>query len=249
MNRTRNRSSYSTPATVPLALATRDCCGACGISIGSCSCNGGAGYSPGAMSPAREKWAAEQSAARPAGADQWGRMLRMTDGCYPRDWHGAATPTFASVLRGELYQRCGGVEPWSDPTWDWNHMDTVYVTQSVGALSTASIDVQPVQGTFTMFYYTLIARDRFTGALQDAWTYRQPAVRNCPVQCAQNDVDIPSQFASRMPEGCCGIPKIAFLAKPSDDSPLEIRVTNAQSAGALEFTVEIRGYCCSSKVC
>lgn len=222
---------------------------ACGsnIAIGQCSCSAGmpTSFASSAGGNGNGFGSAGAYVANPPGGG-----IICTPGCYPRS---ACDPDgrfryddYASRLRDARIQKT----PYADPYFDSIWMQSIYsAVTTVPAGTSVDIPLTPVNGTFALFYYDIVAVDPTTQVAQVDWRAGQPRVEGCPVPCGSGDVEALSQFVQKVPEACCGNPLVAWLDRPSEDTPLNVPVTNNQAAGDLLFQVRGRGYCCSTRIC
>ena len=243
------------PTSAAMALALSATCEDCGIAIGQgCDCNREPMTLPPTtarpmppLSPERRAWVDRGNAdGMPA---DFCAGLRMPAGCYPQGWQESPQRSFAEMLRGEIWARSRGVEPYCDPVHDYNMMDKLYADIEVAGGATEVLDIVAVQGQFAQFYYRIVAIVPATGVASVAWSFLRPTVANCPTACQNNTVQIPAQFANTLPSGCCGIPSIAFIDRASEDSPLQLSVTNLDPAIPLRVIYESSGYCCKRRYC
>lgn len=214
-------------------------CGS-GFRIGACGCNG-AGVRGAAV--AASVGGAVAAAAPPA-----------------RGWVGACScdaPLFPRGFDQDAYRDALGKlnpqEPYVDMLHDFMTMDVLYsnittiAPSAVGVVT--NVNVLPEAGCFLAFYWRIIVRTDGDGLQQVDWRYRRPRIQGCPIECDNLDRDIMGQFAMSTPEACpCGIPLRAFIQRPSENLPLQVPVTNT---GAADITaqVEVRGFCCSTRIC
>lgn len=204
-------------------------CDVCGIAGGVVQGGVAAAYAPGS-GPGRH----------------WGFGFAASPGCFPNGYNDKAA---GSALAMEYPNMA---EPYKDPWQDCINMDTLYSpVTSVGAATTVNVTVQPEAGCFLAFYYRLVVRDPVTGIQSVDWTYRRPRIQGCPIACDNIDRDIMGQFGMTVPEAgpcCCGLPLRAFIQRAAEALPLIVPVTNT-SAAALDAQVEVRGFCCSTRIC
>ncbi len=222
------------------------------IAIGQCSCAGGPTLfaSSGVPIPGGGMNGAGDYVANPPGGPGNGGFPTCTPGCYPRS---ACDPdgrfmfdSYSQQLRRSRMRKL----PYTDPYFDSIWMDTIYsAVTTVAAGASVDIPLQPTAGTFALFYWDIVAVDPTTQVSQVDWRAGQPRVEGCPVPCGSGDVEALSQFVQKVPEACCGLPLIAWLDRPSEDTPLNVPFTNNQAAGDLLVQVRGRGYCCSTRIC
>jgi hypothetical protein len=164
-------------------------------------------------------------------------------GCYPRE---CTASLYAVALREHAWRK----QPYTDPLYDYCNMSPIYSDfVDVEPGETVEIQISPRNGTMAAYYYTIVAVDPDTGVDTVDYTYRQPYVDGCPVPCSSGDQDILPKFGEHVPDACCGTPLTAWLDRRSEDVPLNIPVTNNQANGNIRFQVEVRGYCCSTRIC
>lgn len=233
-------------------------CGQCRLAIGQCSCSGG-GASRVMLATSNPRGIPQGGGGTlvadlgpttpPPDAGGWTVIPPVGRGCYPLKLcndHGV--PTGWSRAMGEV-MAMGKQEPYIDTAYDWANMDVLYsdlITATPGVA--VNVDVSPEQGTFAMFYYSLVAVDPTTQVSQVDWRITRPSVPGCPSPC-NTPGPILSQFVSNNPESCCGIPLTAFLDKRNENVPLRTPFTNNQAAGDLLVQMQVRGYCCSTRIC
>jgi hypothetical protein len=234
-------SSNSARRPTPAA----DECSTHGVAIGECGCNGGGarpfqnytGMAVNAAAPA------VPAMADPNVAGNWTVYQRCNPGCYPkalRQWS-----QYTDALREHAWRP----EPYSDPMYDWLHMDTLYsdfITLLPGV--STNIDISPEAGTFAVYYYSVSIVDPTTQVSQVDWQIEQPSVPGCPTPCNVNGPILPA-FVERVPQSCCGVPVVAWLDRRSENLPLRTVATNNQAAGNLTAQIQVRGYCCSTRIC
>lgn len=230
-------------------------CNQCRLVIGQCSCNGNV-----SMASANPRGIPQggggnlvgypqTAVAVPDNAGGWTVVPPVADGCFPRklcDTYGR--PMGWGRAMAEVMAR-GKAEPYVDPIYDFANMDVLY-SEFITALPgvAINIDVSPEQGTFAGFYYSVVAVDPTTQVEQVDWQIVRPAVVGCPSPCSTAGPILPS-FVRRSPDGCCGIPLSAFLDRRSETVPLRASFLNNQAAGNLLVQMEVRGYCCSTRIC
>lgn len=222
------------------------------IAIGQCGCGGAVSYaSSGVPVPGGNGMNGSGNfTANPPGTGPGGGGLQCTPGCYPRS---ACDPDgrfryedYATALRNARMQKMPYVDPYFDSIW----MQSIYsAVTTVAAGASVDIPLSPVAGTFALFYYDIVAVDPTTQVSQVDWRAGQPRIEGCPVPCGSGEVQALSQFVQKVPEACCGNPLIAWLDRPSEDTPLNVPFTNNQAAGDLLVQVRGRGYCCSTRIC
>lgn len=207
-------------------------CGGCGGQIGqSCSC--------------------DAAGMRGVAAIPWTRGLAMMRGMFGEGYESSEA---GAKLGNNLAARFpGGVpEPHTDCSWDYTNMDTLYSNvTAIGAGLTVNVEVEPEAGCFFAFYWRVIVRDPTTGVASVDWAWSRPRVEGCPIACDDLARVIASQFApvaDPLDQRCCGMPIRAFLQRPSEELPLQVPIIN-QSAAALDAQVEVRGFCCSTRIC
>lgn len=173
-------------------------------------------------------------------------------------WIGACScdaPNFPRGFDKRAYQQAladmNPQEPYVDMMHDFMTMDVLYSNvTTVGAGATVNVPVLPEAGCFLAFYWRIIVRTSGDGLQQVDWTYRRPRIQGCPIECDNLDRDIMGQFAMSTPEACpCGIPLRAFIQRPSENLPLIVPVTNTSLAADLTAQLEVRGFCCSTRIC
>lgn len=238
-------------ASLPSPKSAR--CVECGFRVGSCGCGGGV---PSGRVPVVPRTAtgggngmagsgnfqANPLPTNDGGRDGWWNHCSCDPGCFPNGFDQGA---YRSALRDVAPSA-----PYADPMMDFVNMDTLYSDiTTVAAAATVNVEVEPEAGCFLAFYYRIIVRTDADGMQQVDWTYRKPRVSGCPVACDNIDRNIMGQFAMSVPEACpCGIPLRAFLQRPSENLPLIVPVTNG-GAAAITAQVEVRGFCCSTRIC
>lgn len=241
-------------------------CGQCRLAIGQCSCNGGAQRQgtvmlavqqpttgvagdrfPGVLIPGGAVNSGQGALVADAGG--WVVVPPVGPGGYPKSLCDSfGVPTGWSRAMREVMMM-GKQEPYVDSAYDWANMDTLYSDiTTVGPGATVTIPTSPEIGTFAAFYYNVLAVDPTTQVQQVDWRVTRPSVTGCPVPCS-NPGPILAQFVQRVPEACCGIPLTAFMDERSRNVPLNTPFTNNQAAGDLLVQIEVRGYCCSSRIC
>lgn len=220
-------------------------CGTCGVQIGDCNCNRGG---------ATSYTSTGAGGSTPGGGGNFtsnpGSPPPCDPGCYPRSACNAdgsfAYASYAERLRQSSMHKC----PHEDPRWDDMHMQRLLSEPTtVAAGVTADVEVSPVAGTFAAFYWGILAVDPATQVEQVDWRAGTPRIEGCPVPCGSGITNSLAQLVMRVPEACCGHPFVAWLDRRAEDTPLLVSVTNNQAAGDLLFQVELRGYCCSTRIC
>lgn len=247
-------------------------CTQCRLAIGQCSCNGGgattqqrvsviAAVQPtttvadsrfsGVVAPGGAVNSGHGLSVEADGAGGWVVVPDVRPGGYPaRLCDRMGQPVGWGRAMREVMMR-GYQEPYVDPGYDMANMDTLYsdiVTATPGVPIT--IPTSPEVGTFAAFYYSVVAVDPATQVSQVDWRITRPSVIGCPTPCA-NPGPILAQFVMRAQDnGCCpGIPMTAFLDERTRNVPLSTPFTNNQAAGDLLVQIEVRGYCCSDRIC
>lgn len=272
--RTRQNLADAQPRRPPIvaAMLAQELCADCGqqqgLAIGGCGCGGGGGMAGGngtlvgtgrgntmahaATSAANMATVAAALASNPLATAAWTELMMPSTGCYPRgacDQRGVMTSGWNRAL-AEVGWRSA---PYQDVEYDFANMDVLYSEQVtlLPGVATA-VNVSPNNGTFAAFYYTIAVVDPTTQMNVVDWTFDQPSVVGCPQPCdvGGGDAGILSVFAQRVAESCkCGTPLAAWLDRNSEGSPLETLITNRQAAGNLTAQIQVRGYCCSTKIC
>lgn len=216
-------------------------CGECGVAIGQCSCSAmptAAAYAPPSDLPSNLP----------------PNIYTPAPGCFPAaacDSRGMfRTSTFSEALRNSRMRQA----PYVDPAYDSMFMDTIVsdlaaASSTVAAGASGTVELLPVAGTFALFYWEIVAVDPTTQVQQVDWRAGTPRVEGCPVPCGAGDRMMLPAFIQKVPEACCGQPLVAWLDRPSEDTPLQVPVQNNQAAGDLLFQVRGRGYCCSTRIC
>lgn len=234
-------------------------CGQCRLAIGQCSCAGGSRVMMASANPRGIPQGGGGSLVADLGGPPtqcpagWTCVPPVANGCYPRSiCDNLGSPVGWSRAMMEVMAQ-GKQEPYTDSHYDFANMDILYsdltlAASTIAAGVTGNIDVSPEQGTFAAFYYRVVGVDPTTQVSQVDWRVTRPSVVGCPSPC-NTPGPVLSQFVQVAQESCCGIPVAAFLDKRSESSPLRFTITNNQAAGDLLFQVEVRGYCCSTRVC
>lgn len=222
-------------ASSPSILATTAKCPTCNFRVGACGC---AGVANGSVA-ASVSGAVAGSAPSSRG---WIRACSCDAPMFPRG--------FDKDAYRDALTKLDPAEPYVDMLHDFMTMDVLYSNvTTVGAGLTQNVQVLPEAGCFLAFYWRIIVRTAADGLQQVDWTYRRPRIQGCPIECDNLDRDIMGQFAMSTPEACpCGIPLRAFIQRPSENLPLIVPVTNT-AAGDITAQVEVRGFCCSTRIC
>lgn len=224
-----------------------------GLAIGACSCS-----RPSALAVGQAPTTSEANSrpvtivalpgvnnAAPQGdmTSGWVGGTVCSPGCYPRE---CTASLYALALREHGWRK----QPYTDPLYDYCNMSPIYSEfVDIEPGETVEVQVSPRNGTMAAYYYTIVAVDADTGIDTVDYTYRQPYVDGCPVPCSSGDQDILPKFGEHVPDACCGTPLTAWLDRRSEDVPLNIPITNNQATGNIRVQVEVRGYCCSTRIC
>lgn len=250
----RSLQAGRTPVVVTRGSSEVECVD-CGLALGDCGCNGGARSfaSSGVPMPPPGTIAGDYGPAAPGGftANPFGDLPPCAPGCFPKSWCDRdgrfAFRTYAETIRKESNMR---MPPYASPYWDNILMDyLIGDAVTIGPGLTVNVELQPTNGTFALYYYDLIAVDPTTQVQVVDWRAAQPRIEGCPVPCGSGDVAALAQHVMKVPEACCGKPLVAWIDRASENTPLQIPVTNNQAAGDILVQAVGRGYCCSTRIC
>lgn len=230
-------------------VATRNACAACGIIrvAGSCGCNGGSSLprpgdpfftpNPGPMLP-------------PTGIPQPVPLVRDSGWLGCCEFKAFDRAVNVTRLRQALMQQFGDRRtPYMDVQRDCMDLDVIYSERFAGAAGGGEqeIEITPTRGSFLALYYTIAVWTTATGVATPLWTHERPRVDECPVPCDDLDNEIQGVFSQKVEEACCcGVPFLAYLQRSSEDAPLVVPITIPELATG---QIQLRGFCCSTRLC
>jgi hypothetical protein len=136
---------------------------------------------------------------------------------------------------------CPPTLPYADEKADARYMTYVVGEATIAGGATATVQVQPTQGEFDMFYMQLLAIDDANPQSRQRVSVGRFSVGDCPGDCRTipifSDVFEPDS-------GCCnGRPMRARFTRVAMGGQLEAAITNLNSAGSVRVQLIAKGYC------